>query len=122
MSTKVPRPPSELSTTGRALWRFVASNYVLDGHETVILRELCRTSDALDGLQTVLDTEGLVSESSQGVRVHPALVEARQQRLVFARLLVALGLPSGEAGATTLPARPVPGGVRGVYGVPGGAS
>jgi hypothetical protein len=122
MSTKVPRPPSELSTTGRALWRFVASNYVLDGHETVILRELCRTSDALDGLQTVLDAEGLVSESSQGVRVHPALVEARQQRLVFARLLVALGLPSGEAGATTLPARPVPGGVRGVYGVPGGAS
>jgi len=122
MSTKVPRPPSELSTTGRALWRFVASNYVLDGHETVILRELCRTSDALDGLQTVLDAEGLVSESSQGVRVHPALVEARQQRLVFARLLVALGLPSGEAGATTLPARPVPGGVRGVYGVSGGAS
>jgi len=122
MSTKVPRPPSELSTTGRALWRFVASNYVLDGHETVILRELCRTSDALDGLQTVLDVEGLVSESSQGVRVHPALVEARQQRLVFARLLVALGLPSGEAGATTLPARPVPGGVRGVYGVSGGAS
>jgi len=88
----------------------------------VILRELCRTSDALDGLQTVLDAEGLVSESSQGVRVHPALVEARQQRLVFARLLVALGLPSGEAGATTLPARPVPGGVRGVYGVSGGAS
>ena len=120
MSTKVPRPPSELSTTGRKLWRFVASNYVLDGHETVILRELCRTSDALDGLQTVLDAEGLVSESSQGLRVHPALVEARQQRLVFARLLVALGLPSGEAGATTLPARPV--GVRGVYGVPGRAS
>lgn len=122
MSTKVPRPPAELSTTGRALWRFVASNYVLDGHETVLLRELCRTSDALDGLQAVLDAEGLMAETSQGSRPHPALVEARAQRLVMARLLVALGLPSGEAGATTLPARPVPGGVRGIYGVPGGAS
>jgi hypothetical protein len=55
-----------------------------------------------------VDADGVMLESSQGSRAHPALVELRQARLEFARLASALGLPSGLA------AKPGPG-VRGVY-------
>jgi hypothetical protein len=91
------------------------TEYELDRHEETLLREACRTSDSLDDLQALLEAEGVMSESSQGVRVHPALVELRQQRVTFARLLTALRIPTGEhadAGRTQ-----VRGGVRGVYGV-----
>lgn len=117
-----PGPPGDLQQSGCALWSAVVAEWDLDTHELQLLHETARTVDLCDRLQVVLDDEGAMSESSQGVRVHPAAVELRQQRITLARLLTALNLPSGEAGATTLPSRPVPGGVRGVYGVPGGAS
>lgn len=115
MTSQAPKPPSELKTSGRALWRAVLDDYELDAHEVTILREACRTADSLDALQNLLDAEGYMGETSQGPRVHPALVEARQQRLAFARLLTALRIPTGEQDGRTLP-RP---GVRGVYGIRG---
>ena len=79
----------------------------------------CRTVDSLDDLQALLDAEGITSESSQGLRVHPALVELRQQRIAFARLLTALRIPTGDAGVGRTQTR---GGIRGVYGIAGSAS
>jgi hypothetical protein len=113
------RPPSGLRRSGRALWRAVMGSYELDIHEETILREACRTADSLDGLQALIDAEGLISTSSQGVRVHPALVELRQQRIAFARLLTALRIPAGEVGDGRGQTRGTP---RGVYVVPGAAS
>src|SRR4051794_20787006 len=98
MAVKAPEPPSGLRKSGRALWRAVLRDYELDEHETTILREACRTADSLDALQGLVDSDGLMSETSQGPRVHPALVEARQQRVTFARLLTALRIPTGETG------------------------
>ena len=118
MTQKAPRPPTGLRTSGRALWRAVLSDYELDEHETALLREACRTVDSIDALQVVLDLDGVMSESSQGIRTHPALAELRQQRVTFARLLTALRIPQGEADGRTQ----VRGGVRGVYGIQGGAS
>ena len=115
MATQVPKPPSGLRSSGRALWRAVLRDYELDEHETTLLRECCRTADSLDGLQALLDAEGLTSESSQGVRVHPALVELRQQRLALARLLTALRIPTGETGERTQ-TRGTPRGVRAIRG------
>jgi hypothetical protein len=115
MAEKPPAPPSELRKSGRALWRAVLEEFDLDRHEVTILREAARTADALDGLQALLDAEGLMGVTSQGPRVHPALVEARQQRLTFARLLTALRIPAGETEGRTQ-AR---GGPRGVYGIRG---
>lgn len=115
MAESVPKPPAGLKTSGRALWRAVLRDYVLDEHEKTILREACRTADSLDGLQTLLDDEGLTSTSSQGVRVHPALVELRQQRVTFARLLTALRIPAGETDDRTQQR----GAPRGVYGLRG---
>lgn len=113
MSQKAPRPPAGLRTSGRALWSAVLNDYELDEHEAVILREACRTADSIDALQAVLDAEGVMSESSQGARTHPALTELRQQRVTFARLLTALRIPQGETDGRTQ----TRGGVRGVYGI-----
>jgi hypothetical protein len=116
MAAPVPKPPAGLGKTGRALWRAVMRDFALDEHETTILREACRTADSLDALQVLLEAEGLMSETSQGPRIHPALVELRQQRVTFARLLTALRIPIGEADAGRTQAR---GGTRGVYGLRG---
>lgn len=63
----------------------------------------------------LLDAEGLMSETSPGPRIHPALVELRQQRVTFARLLTALRIPNGETvGGSRAQTR---GGARGVYGI-----
>ncbi len=91
------------------------SEFALDEHELTILREACRTADLLDGLQEQLEADDLMSESSQGIRVHPAAVEARQQRITFARLVTALRIPIGEEGGRAQQR----GGTRGVYGVRG---
>ena len=74
----IPRSPTGLGVSGRALWTATLTAYELDEHECQLLREACRTADTLDALQAMLDSEGLVSQSSQGIRAHPALVELRQ--------------------------------------------
>lgn len=109
-----PRPPKGLRASGRALWKAVLDDFELTEHETVVLREACRTADSLDDLQVLLDQEGLMSETSQGARVHPALVELRQQRIALARLFAALHIPTGEQSGRTQHR-----GARGVYGIHG---
>jgi hypothetical protein len=104
------KPPSGLGRSGRRLWRAVAADYVLEQHETELLLQACRTADLLDRLQSVLDEEGPMSTSSQGVRVHPAAPELRQQRVTFARLLAALAVPSGAEDEASPQGAP-----RGVY-------
>src|SRR4051812_23522988 len=109
-----PRPPSGLRASGRALWRAVLADFELAKHEEAVLREACRTADSLDDLQALLEAEGLTSETSQGRRVHPALVELRQQRIALARLFAALNIPIGEDAGRTQHR-----GIRGVYGLRG---
>lgn len=92
----VPKPPSGLKRSGRSLWTAVLTDFDLSEHEVTVLREACRTADSIDLLQTTVDNDGVMSESSQGIRVHPALVELRQQRITFARLLAAMRVPLGE--------------------------
>jgi hypothetical protein len=118
MAQEAPRPPTDLRRSGRALWRAVLADFELEEHERQLLHETCRTRDLCDRLQVVLDEEGPMSESSQGIRVHPAAVELRQQRITLARLLAALNVPSGETEETGQRR----GGTRGVYGIRGAVS
>ncbi len=94
--TTIPRAPRGLNTSGRDLWKAVHEAFELSEHERSLLHQACRTVDSLDALQGLLDVDGLTSESSQGVRIHPALVELRQQRITLAKLFAALHLPKGE--------------------------
>lgn len=111
------KPPRGLRTAGKRLWTDTLATFELAEHERALLLQACRTADALDSLQSALDRDGVLNESSQGVRVHPALPELRQQRITFARLVAALGLPAGEEEAA-----PQRRSTRGVYGIQGAVS
>ncbi len=120
MSRRGPNPPAGAGKAGTALWRAVLAEYELEEHELLLLREAVRTVDVLDDLTAQVAADGSVVESPQGTKAHPALVEARQQRIALARLLAALRLPAGEeseVGGDRRPQRRM--GVRGVYGVSG---
>src|SRR4051794_40430406 len=97
---------------GRRLWKAITTSFVLEEHELSLLREAVRTKDLTEALQSVVDEDGPVV----GGRAPPAVVELRQERLVLARLLVALRIPIGEGeGQHRLQRR----GIRGSYGVRG---
>lgn len=117
MSTD-PKPPAGTKAAGKRLWSSITDDYDLDEHELVLLREAVRTVDLLADLDVIVKREGPTVDGPQGVRAHPAAVEARQQRIVLARVLAALRLPSGEEGDQQASARPQRrGGARGVYGI-----
>ena len=89
--------PRGVRTAGKRLWTAVSCDFELDPPELELLAEACRTLDLIAQLRAEAAESGLVIAPSQGVRVHPAVVEARQQRLALAKLLSALGLPKGLA-------------------------
>ncbi len=116
MSRRGPNPPQGAGKAGSALWRAVLAEYELEEHELLLLREAVRTVDVLDDLTAQHLADGAVIESPQGSKAHPALVEARQQRIALARILAALRLPAGEESeGDRRPQRRT--GVRGVYSV-----
>lgn len=102
-------PPERAGLAG-ALWRSVLADYDLDEHEMALLREAVRTVDQLDQLHDAVDQ--VVINGPQGPKAHPALVEARQQRIALARILAALRLPSGDESEGRPQRRGAP---RGVY-------
>ena len=117
MAEKRPKPPVMTGPSGRALWGDVLGRYELEEHELALLREAVRTVDQLDLLAEVVLAEGPMLDG----KAHPALVESRQLRLVMARLVAALRLPSGDEDDQELQRRRPQrrGGVRGVYSIGG---
>ncbi len=114
------RAPAGTRAPGRRLWSSVVDVYDLDEHELALLREAVRTVDLLDLLEAELRRDGVMVESPQGCKAHPAAVEARQQRIALARLLAALRLPAGQDGDQQIAARPQRRvGVRTPYGIRG---
>ena len=106
-----PSAPPGLKASGRQLWDSVNAQYGLEAHESSLLLEACQTLDIVQGLQSVVETLGLDCAGRE-------LAELRQQRLVLARLLVALQLPGGLA-EDSRPMRTQRRGVRGVYRIGG---
>ncbi len=117
------KAPAGLGTDALALWSSVIDSFDLEEHERALLVEACRTVDLLSKLEEELRRDGVLVESPQGVKAHPAATEARQQRIALARLLAAMRLPQGEEGDQQVGARPQRrGGVRGTYGIRGAVS
>ena len=96
MTGKSPKPPPGTGVNGGKLWRDVLDAYELEEHELALLREAVRTVDQLDDLHSIASREGLVVSGPHGWKPHPAVVEARQLRIVLARVLAALRLPAGD--------------------------
>jgi hypothetical protein len=115
MST-IPKAPSGVGPAGRRLWRAVLADFELAEHEMTLLRQAVHVADACDELQKVVDEEGPLTPTRLGdVKTNPALVELRQQRIVLARLIVALRVPLGDQEDETAQ-RGQRRGLRGVYG------
>ena len=110
------KTPSGLKSGGRKLWRSITDEFELGQHELSILVEAARTVDALDELESIVRDEGVTNISPQGVRAHPALVEARQQRVTLAKLVASLRIPlEDEQEATRTPQKRS--GVRSISGI-----
>lgn len=99
-----PRAPARLADAGKALWRDVVAVYVLTAPELRLLKAVCATADTLEELEAVVAAEGVTTAGSKGQTVaHPAVAEARQQRLAFARLIAQLALPDPAGGVVRNP-------------------
>ncbi len=90
--TGTPRPPKGLKTAGRRLYGSISAEFELEPWEEAVLRQAARTADALEALQGEVDAAGPMLDG----KVHPALVELRQQRIVLARLVAALRIPDAD--------------------------
>lgn len=110
MKQTTPAPPAGLLAPGRKLWRSVVSDFELAVHEAVQLEEACRVRDRITSLRALVDKQGEMIESSQGIRLHPGIAEVRAQQLALARILATLGVPPLSEDSL-----PKSSGVRGVY-------
>lgn len=87
---------------GAAFWRSVTADFEPDDGEAALLVEACRTLDMLDELAAAVARDGLMVKGSTGQPVtHPAVSEARQQRVTLARLLKALDFGDEDAPAVS---------------------
>jgi hypothetical protein len=103
--------PKQLGAHGKRLWTAVERDFELDEHELALLKQACLVCDLLETLQKAVDEEGPFIDG----RITDTVREMRQQRIVLARLLAALRVPSGVEGdlqAGARERRPP----RGVYG------
>lgn len=99
-----PAPPTSLRRVGKALWRDVVDVYGLTPSEQQLLTGVCATLDSIAALEEVVAKEGVTAVGSKGQTVvHPALQEARHQRLAFGRLLGQLALPDQDGGVVRTP-------------------
>jgi phage terminase small subunit len=102
--TARPKPPASLGRAGASLWRAILSDlddgWELDARELQLLTRACSAEDHLVALEAAVKKDGATVPGSMGqVGVHPAIAEARQQKLAQLRLLGALEMTEPSAGA-----------------------
>ena len=81
---------------GCSLWTQTVADVEFEPYNLQVLAEACHTLDALHSLQAALDADGPIIDSPQGKKANPALPELRQGRIVLARLLAALRIPTAD--------------------------
>lgn len=95
-SDRKPYAPRGLAAAGRKLWDAGTGEFEWAEHELAMLEEACRTRDRIVDLDKAVEQDGVMLQSPQGLRIHPAIAEGRQQRVAMARLLATLGMPPLE--------------------------
>jgi hypothetical protein len=116
----IPRAPKGAGPSGRRAWRAILGEFELDEHERALVVALVRQIDRLDQLEQLIAAEGLTVHGHGTVKMHPAVIEARQSAIAVARISAALRLPSGEQGED-VPVWQRRTGARGVYSIGGAA-
>jgi hypothetical protein len=92
--TSTPKASAGLASPGQRLWHAIADEFDLSDPEAVRLEEACRIRLRIAQLQATVKADEIMLESSQGLRLHPAIAETRQQRLARARILATLKVPA----------------------------
>lgn len=90
------RAPRGLNDAGERLWKAVTNEFDLQEHELSMLEQAARVRDRIADLQQLVEDDGLMLESSQGMRLHPGIAETRQQQIALARLLAQLDVPDPD--------------------------
>ncbi|MFI7581718.1 P27 family phage terminase small subunit [Kocuria kalidii] len=93
---RAPRVPRGLGEDGKDLWRAVVKEYDLTESEREILAEACRLRDTLRALREIVAVDGMMQDSPQGRRTHPAVVEARNSSKLLGQHLASLRLPFND--------------------------
>jgi len=89
-----PRLPAGLGAAGKRLWTSLTADLEFEPREVAILEAACRQADDIARLEAQVKADGTSVRGSKGQsRLHPAVPELRQGRLVLARLLAALDIP-----------------------------
>jgi hypothetical protein len=91
-----PAAPEGAGPAGARLWSAVLAEFELAEHELTLLRQAVRVADLCDQLQTIMEKDGPMLTVDGQPSTHPAVVELRQQRIMLARLIVALRVPVGD--------------------------
>jgi P27 family predicted phage terminase small subunit len=86
------RAPKHLSRDAKLLWRKIVGGWELDDAALVVLQTACEAYSRMQQARALVDREGLVVASPQGVKAHPALQTERDSRLQFLRAIRQLGL------------------------------
>ncbi|WP_040705683.1 hypothetical protein [Nocardia takedensis] len=111
-----------MGSTGTELAQFYAdkaaeAGVILEHDDAVLIAQAAATVDLIGELQADLDTNGAMLTTAAGtVKVNPASVEVRQQRLALSRLTVLIDRRIREA----VTGGALPGGQHGPRGVYGG--
>lgn len=92
MNTEYAEVIATLGDSGRVIWESVTADYELNAFEKRQLIEVARCADTLDALHADISENGVMRDN----KPNPAVVEARQMRIAFARLCAALALPDVE--------------------------
>ena len=100
----IENPPTDLveDGRGRSLWQEVTASLELDVHEAALLHEAARCLDTLDQLDDLARHTGYLLPDG---RIGPWVIEARQQRLAYARVIAALRLPEDLSNPERRPQR-----------------
>ena len=92
MTRETPEPPEALGPSGAALFRAVVDAYEIDAGagEDALLIAACFAHQRHLEAQAVLTAEGVVIESPQGIKAHPAVAVADRMAQLTGKLLRAL--------------------------------
>ncbi len=92
MPNETPEPPDGLGPTGAALFRAVVDAFEIDAGagEDVLLVAACFAWQRHLEAQAVLTAEGVVIESPQGAKAHPAVAVADRMAQLTGKLLRSL--------------------------------
>jgi phage terminase small subunit len=88
-----PGVPKHLSKKAKELFQDITADYDLESHHIEILRLLCECLDRLEVCRKQLKRDGVFIVNRFGEsKIHTALREEREQKVLFARLARELNL------------------------------